>query len=276
MYHDDPEEDSTKDPWMKSFEETLKLVQGVADDRGKLSAVSETGVRINGGGMPVTGNPNKQWFQDISNVISKSDMHYFMSWAYIDATSNFFAPFMTSETKGHEMINDFIDYYNDENTIFADRIVDYSAAETSIDKNAYSYGYILSPNSRKRILEPTTIRAKVKIVEGEVKFNSKNKKGEIVDSIIAQNFDGIWTADITQELLDKIGPTTGTIELECGSKKLNYINAIFNIKEAEKNLRLVDDFESYLGDNNLLGGEWATISGPGCKVTPELSTEHKN
>lgn len=57
----------------------------------------------------------------------------------------------------------------------------------------------------------------------------------------------MWTAEITQELLDKIGATTGTIELQAGDTVVNYINAIFNIEETVKNVNVVGDFESYLG-----------------------------
>ena len=73
------------------------LYQGIAESKGKLSAVSETGIRINGGGMPETGNPNKTWFKDVSDIISKSDMPYYMVWANFNNTDNFFAPFMAND-----------------------------------------------------------------------------------------------------------------------------------------------------------------------------------
>ena len=274
MYHDDPLEDATKDPWMTSFKETVNLVQNIAEERGKLSAASETGIRINGLGMPITGNPNKNWFKDISDIVSESDMPYYMAWSNFNNTDNFFAPFMANETKGHEMINEFIDYYNDSKSVFADGIDDYTKAGTTIDE-AYPAGYITSPISRSRILEPVKINAKVDNAKGDVVFNIKNKNGEVVETIKAENVNGSWTADLTQELLDKIGATTGTIELQSGDNVLNYVNAIFNIKEAEKIPEVVDDFESYMGDDDLLSGEWTTNAGPGCKSTLKLSKDHK-
>lgn len=274
MYHDDPMAEASKDPWMESLKETINLVQGIADSKGKLSAVSETGIRINGGGMPETGNPNKTWFKDVSDIISKSDMPYYMVWANFNNTDNFFAPFMANDKKGHEMINEFIDYYNDKNTVFADRIDDYASVDTQIS-DKYAYGYIMTPISNDRILEPVTIKAAVRNAEGKVTFDIKNKDGQVIKTIEATDNNGIFSADITEDILNELGQVSGTIELKSDNTVLNYISAVFNIKEAEKQPRVVDDFESYMGDSSLLSGAWSTNKGPGCSVNPKLSDKNK-
>ncbi|MEW9926141.1 glycosyl hydrolase [Clostridium butyricum] len=274
MYHDDPLAEASKDPWMESLKETINLVQGIADSKGKLSAVSETGIRINGGGMPETGNPNKTWFKDVSDIISKSDMPYYMVWANFNNTDNFFAPFMANDKKGHEMINEFIDYYNDKNTVFADRIDDYASVDTQIS-DKYAYGYIMTPISNDRILEPVTIKAAVRNTEGKVTFDIKNKDGQVIKTIEATDNNGIFSGDITEDILNELGQVSGTIELKSDNTVLNYINAVFNIKEAEKQPRVVDDFESYMGDSSLLSGAWSTNKGPGCSVNPKLSDKNK-
>lgn len=275
MYHDDPMAEASKDPWMESLKETINLVQGIADSKGKLSAVSETGIRINGGGMPETGNPNKTWFKDVSDIISKSDMPYYMVWANFNNTDNFFAPFMANDKKGHEMINEFIDYYNDKNTVFADRIDDYASVDTQIS-DKYAYGYIMTPISNDRILEPVTIKAAVRNAEGKVTFDIKNKDRQVIKTLEATDNDGVFSAGITEDVLNEIGQVSGTIELKSDNTVLNYINAVFNIKEAEKQPKVVDDFESYMGDSSLLSGAWSTNKGPGCSVNPKLSDENKH
>lgn len=275
MYHDNPSTDAENDPWFESLRETVKLVEDVADERGKLSAASELGVKENGGGLSLSGNANKQWFKIVSDIISESDMPYYMTWANFNTSDNFFAPFMVDENKGHEMINDFIDYYNDEKSVFAKQIGDYTEARTTIGE-AYSYGYIVSPVSRTRIIEPATIKAKVKNIEGNVKFIIKNKEGKVLNIIQGiQESDEVWTGEITKEILNSIGEVNGTIELQSGDTTLNYIKALFNMKEAEKQPRVVDDFEGYMGDDSLLSGEWASNVGPGCSVTPGLSANNK-
>lgn len=271
MYHDNPLENAEEDPWLDSLEETISLVQGIADKRGKLSAVSETGIRKDYGCMPVSGNTNKNWFSDVSNIVAESNMPYYMVWANFDE-GNIFAPYMINENKGHEMINSFIDYYNEESSVFADGVGDYKAVSTTIGEE-YSYGYITSPASRSRILNPTTITAKIKNLKGEVKFVLKDNLGNEIKTIKATLNNGSYEADITRNLLDSIGEKTGTIELYVGDKSVNTISAIFNIEEKENPKELVDDFEGYYGESVLLENNWATNVGPGCILNPTLTIE---
>ena len=269
MYHDDPLSDTKADPWMKSFEDTINLVQKIADDRHKLSTVSETGVRYNGGATAVSGNANKNWFSDVSDIISKSSMPYYMVWANFD-TENFFAPYMVDDTTGHEMINEFIRYYNDDKSIFANETGNYRDVECDAEKSPYKYGFITYPSSRNRILEPTTITASIKEYNGNVKFVLKNKNGTVIDTINAVLENGVYKGEITKDALDKMGKSIGTIELYCDDNKLDTIKALFNIKEPDKDPKTVDDFESYIGEKALLDLTWATNAGPGCSLLPEL------
>lgn len=267
-----PLSDSKEDPWMTSFKDTIKLVQGIADKKEKLSAVSETGIISDTGAAILTGNPNKNWFQDISDIVSESNMPYYMVWANFD-TKNFFAPFMANDTEGHEMINEFIDYYNDEKSIFANQTGNYTKVNTKIT-DSYSYGFITSPASRNRMLKPVKITASVKGYTNDIKFIIKNKNGDIIETIKANLDNNIYSGYIDQNILDKIGKTIGTIDLYSGNIKLNSITALFNIKEPDKDPKVVDDFESYIGEQDLLDAVWATNSGDGCYVKPQLKTEN--
>ncbi|WP_297419938.1 glycosyl hydrolase [Clostridium sp.] len=277
-YDDNPTADASTDPWMASFKNTINLVQDIANNKGKLSAVSEVGLRNNDshGFMAISGNADKDWFSHVANIVSESDMPYYMTWANFGETSGFFAPYMVSDTKGHEMINNFIDYYNEDESVFANGVGNYSSTSTGID-SAYSYGFITGPASSSRILSPTTITASVKGYNGQIKFVLKNKAGQAVETINAtQGENGVYSSQITQEMLDKIGQTIGSIELYSDDTKLDTIEAIFNIKEAEKNPKVVDDFESYSGEDALLQNAWSTNYGSGCSVTPKLDTNNKN
>ncbi|WP_158453476.1 hypothetical protein [Pelosinus fermentans] len=71
----------------------------------------------------MSGNKDKRWFSDVSALVRKHHFPYFMTWANFEKMpNNFFAPYMVSDTRGHEMINDFIDFYNESSSIFADGI----------------------------------------------------------------------------------------------------------------------------------------------------------
>ena len=49
-----------------------------------------------------------------------------MTWSNFEKLPhNFFAPYMVSKTKGHEMVNDFVNFYNEDTSLFADGLVDY-------------------------------------------------------------------------------------------------------------------------------------------------------
>jgi len=276
MYDDSPTADAATDPWMKNFKDTISLVQGIADTKGKLSAVSETGIRVSNDALAVSGNVDKKWFSEVSNIISASNMPYYMVWANFGETSGFYSPYMVGDTKGHEMINDFIDYYNEDESVFADGVGDYSKVNTSKDSSTYSYGFITSPTSNSRILVPTKITASLKGYGDLVKFVLKNKAGESIETLNATSSDGVYSAEITQAALDKIGQKIGSIELYSGDTKLDTIKAMFNIKEAEKNPKVVDDFESYSGEDALLQNNWSTNAGSGCSVTPKLDKDNYN
>ncbi|WP_394903727.1 CIA30 family protein [Clostridium butyricum] len=267
-YDNDPTEDAKTDPWMKSFEETVDLVSDIADKRDKVSAVAETGIMVNGGTLALSGNKDKDWFSEISEIVGKSNMSYYMIWSN-DNSKSFFSPFMVDENNGHEMINKFIDYYNEDNSIFADGVGQYKEVYSNT-QSEYYYGYILSPVSGNRILNPTELKASIKNYNDAVRFVLKNKSGLITRNINTKFENGFYCADITQEDLNYMGESLGTIELYSGENKLDEINALFNIKEKEKDPKLVDDFESYGNENTLLQKEWATNAGPGCSVEPGL------
>lgn len=124
MYHDNPVAEASKDTWFVSFRQMVQLIQEIGNRKDKLSAVAETGIRKDYGCMPVSDNANRNWFSDISKIISESSMPYYMVWANFNE-NGIFAPYMISETMGHEMINAFVDYYNEETAIFADRVGNY-------------------------------------------------------------------------------------------------------------------------------------------------------
>ena len=94
----------------------MELVEGITlkdyiQKKGKLSAVSEIGMRIGNGGIAQVGNIRKDWYNEVLDVVSGSGMPYFMVWANFDDKENFYVPYRMTETTGHEMINEFIDFF---------------------------------------------------------------------------------------------------------------------------------------------------------------------
>ncbi len=293
MYHDNPEE---TDAWMDSFKETIQLVQSVADKHGKLATVSETGMRVqtsledgnNYGGIAPVGNKRLDWFSEVSQAVLESDMPYYMVWANFDAKVNFFAPYMVSQTRGHEMVNNFIQFYNEESSIFADGVTFYQDVPNVTIESQKTSGYIINPTSNSRMLEPSTLIAAVKHIDSskKIQFVLYNKEKTIQIPIDAVPYTGddpvlnaigtIYTADVTAQQLEQLGSTTGTMDLVYDGTVLTTSAVLYNIEEIEKDPTIVDDFENYFGETSLLLNEWATNFGPGCSLKPQLSTEQKN
>ena len=286
MYHDNP---STTDTWMQSFAETALLIDQAAQIHGKIPVVAETGMRVGTsmndgkdyGGIAPEGNARPLWFSEIHQVLSGTNIPYYMVWANWDGANNFYSPYKTSADAGHEMTDAFINYYNDPTTVFANGTNFYGQVPVPAMEKHGASGYILSPASGDRILYPTNIRASLENAGGDVSFILKNKEGDVSIAVPAKaatrnnELGNVYEAQITEDHLKTLGKTTGTIDLVAGGTVLNTINAIFNIKEPELDPLVVDDFENYLGDSLLLLRDWATNSGSGCNVDIQLSGENK-
>ena len=129
MYHDRPKK---IDLWNKILKSTVHVLDKVARKHNKIAAVSETSMRFvldNGQwiGILPSNNPRPDWFNEMLNDLDGTNMAYVLTWADFDKDEQFYAPFMISETRGHEMINGFIDFYNDDRTIFAEGIGNYES-----------------------------------------------------------------------------------------------------------------------------------------------------
>lgn len=108
-----------------NLDKSLGLVEKLAEKHGKIPALTEAGVRQEGS-LALTGNKDKDWFSKVSAICAKNHAAYFMTWSNFEKLPhNFFAPYMVSSGRGHEMINNFVDYYNEEASLFADGLVDY-------------------------------------------------------------------------------------------------------------------------------------------------------
>ena len=127
--------DEQKPEWFTNLDKTFTVMQKAAKEHGKLIALTEAGVR-DGGALPVTGNRDKRWFQDVTAVCLKHQVPFFLTWANFEKLEhNFFEPYMVSDTRGHEMVNDFIDFYNEPSTIFADGVADFTKLPAPMRKN---------------------------------------------------------------------------------------------------------------------------------------------
>jgi mannan endo-1,4-beta-mannosidase len=129
--------------FMNALTQSCAVVTGLAETRGKVSAVCETGVRqlkMGYEGLAPRGNQGSMtWFTDILQALSTdakaSRISYFLVWANFN-DGQFWVPYVRPGDKtSHEMADNFITFYNDDRVIFADRTGDiYSHGNVSVRK----------------------------------------------------------------------------------------------------------------------------------------------
>lgn len=274
------------------LDQTCQVVSSIAKKHDKLAAISETGVRVmkeNGSdneGLLVKNNPvseaktGKNWYEEVNNIAKKNDMPYYMVWANFSDT-NFYVPYKHTDTMGQEMINDFISYYNNEDSVFGNgtnfygNIDKYAGVKTDNYKDVS--GYMVAPFDMDTILKPTVLKASVSNAD-EVSFVVKDTtKGKQLTLPAAKGSDGCYTAQLTQKEMDQIGKTdVASITLVADGKELSTITNLSIGKEKDKApAGVLENFDYYVGSNGLLDAAYGGNSAAGCSSSFTLDQEHK-
>ena len=270
-----------------NLKSSCEIIKKYADDKGKVAAIAEAGVRVtkadgsDSEGLLVKNNPikGKKWYSEINEVAKETGMSYFLLWANFSDT-NFYIPYKYNDTKGQELINEFIDFYNEDSSIFADGTNFYGTASTkdvtNSNKGETPSGYITSISSKDAITAPTTLEAKVKNAK-EVKFVLKS--GEVSKEITAVKAadSTAYSAPVTTDVLSALGTTDqGTIDLVADRTILSTLTYIsFNKEKDVLPANVIENFDLYFGDNAYLGSNFSSNGSGGSSATITLDAEHK-
>ncbi len=274
------------------LDQTCQVVSSLAKQHNKLAAISETGVRVmkkdgsDNEGLLVKNNPVSEaksgvnWYQKVNDIAKKNDMPYYMVWANFSDT-NFYVPYKYSDTMGQEMVNEFIDYYNNADSVFGNgtnfygNIDKYAGVKTDNYKDVS--GYMVAPFDMDTILKPTALKASVSNA-GEVSFVVKDTaKGKQLTLPAAKGSDRFYTAQLTQKEMDQIGETdVASITLVADGKELSTITNLSIGKEKDKApAGVLENFDYYVGSNGLLDAAYGGNSAAGCSSSFTLDQEHK-
>ncbi|MDE6432908.1 MAG: leucine-rich repeat protein [Lachnospiraceae bacterium] len=290
---------------------TCQVIKKLADDRNKIPAIAESGIRITGAGkdsLVAKGNPpvltNREdngWYDKLIETAVENDIPYFLLWANFD-DGNFFIPYKIDATDedgnayGHEMINDFIKAYNNPKSIFASGAKFYTdAAKKSVSASEDKYGeevdgWLVTPND-KAVIKAENLET-MKTIKA-VAYNASKVVFEVYgadDAKVVLNATKVgetndYTADLTKANLESLGITgvgkiyayaTGTGE---GAQKIligkaEYIN--FNQDTPVMAQPLFDNFEYYYGNSGLLASQYGDDnSAAGCDSSVSLDGENK-
>lgn len=276
------------DGFFRNLETTCQVVSGLAAEKGKVAAISETGVRAmkkDGSdyeGLLVSGNPivGHNWYQAVSNIAAKCDMPYWLVWANFGDT-NFYVPYKYNETYGQELINEFIEFYNSDNSIFGNGTNFYGKMGT-VKGMTYNtaQGYLIAPFELAAIKEETVFCASVKNAQ-KVSFvvkNPANGKEIIVEAAkVADSNICEYAATFTAQMLSEIGQAdTATVSLVADGNVLATVGNISLGKDKDKAAaNVIDNFDYYAGSDGLLQSAYTENSAGGCSSSFTLSADHK-
>ncbi|MCI5588205.1 MAG: fibronectin type III domain-containing protein [Lachnospiraceae bacterium] len=280
MYHQEPKAD---DSWFDSFKNELNIVNEFGKAHNKLIAVTETGVASsadkgdNQTALHKTGNEQKDWYNNMLEAVSDTDASYFLLWANFGKKDGFYTPYVegindNGTLHGHEMMDNFISFYNDPRSLCASEQKDALSKidSSSITAEAVSKeadGYITAPVSGKRILDEVKITANTYNADGRtIKFvcGCGDKKVEL--EAVKENDSKTYTAKLDKKKLASLGEGVGTIKLFADNSELDSIKALFNMPEPNIDPYEIDGFENYFGEATLLQKEWATNKDSGCTI----------
>ena len=285
MYHSKP---SATDNWMKQFKAELKVVNTFAKNHGKLFTVTETGIGNdvfegdNQTALLRRGNGVKDWYNKVLNIVSETDASYFLLWANFGKQNGFYTPYVDSVNKdgtlhGHEMLDNFISFYNDGRSIFAANqkavLTGENTAKIKVSATtAKATGYIVSPIAGSRITKAVTIKAKLtnSTTATKVKFVVKTSAKKV--TLTAKRAgNSYYKATLTKKQLSSLGKKIGTISLYINGKNAQSLSEIFNQAAPVADLTLVDDFENYSGADSQVAKAWTANKDTNCTVSFTLN-----
>ncbi len=277
--------------YFTSLDKTCKVVSDLAAEKGKIAAISECGVRVtregSSEGLAIKGNPIKgqNWYQKVSDVAKNNKMPYYMVWANFSDT-NFYVPYKYNNKYGQELINEFIEYYNDPSSVFGKEtgFKDYvSKFDENIKTITYNdaKGYMVSPFDMAEITKPTELKAVVKNADS-VSFVVKGADTVTIDA--TKGADDTYTANLTADAIKKVGGAEGvdTATITLVAKKGDKTSELATVKNIsigkEKPVaptNVLEDFDYYSGSNDLVAASYTGNSAAGCSSSFKLDTANK-
>ena len=174
------------------------------------------------------------------------------------------------------MIDEFIEFYNDEKSIFASdqKEILNGLAPSAPQRQGWDEadGYFTAPIAGTRILKETAVQARLNRECGDVVIKAAAGDKEIPLSVSVSGKTA--HAVLTDEILKELGETvSGRLILYVEGARRQEIPVIFNIAEAERDPLCVDDFERYYGSSELLNSSWAVNKDSGCELALTLADD---
>ncbi|WP_179218779.1 glycosyl hydrolase [Saccharibacillus sp. O23] len=265
MYNDNPQYGSG---WMEATLQDARIAAGLAEARGKVAAFTEAGLRWDGAnGLKLSGNTMPDWYMVLHDTLTKDPVAkkiaYMMTWRNEypgdgNAPTHFWVPFRDHPVYGnHEMLFDFVKFYNLDDVLFADRLAGQYGLRVEGTQKKPS-GYLMAPGTKETVKGIYGLKTKVHnygVDVASVRFEPGQSKNPLTGTLTP---DGYYTAswDTTKQA-DGPAAVKTVITLADGTTISDQANVVVRNTDATAgDSALVDDFESYAGDSALLREAW--------------------
>ncbi|MWC29063.1 glycosyl hydrolase [Paenibacillus sp. MMS18-CY102] len=178
----------------------LAMINKLADRKHKIATFSEFGYSPSG--MKTTGNGDLAWFTKLLQAIKAdpdaSRIAYMQTWANFNLNGNLFVPYKDAPGLGdHELLPDFISYYQDPYTLFRGELSGvYSQAVNAEAEQPFFH--IASPANMATISEPTT-RVRARVLNQTPTKVTYLVDGSMAEEIMHPDADGYYSAGWSPE-----------------------------------------------------------------------------
>ncbi|UJF33939.1 glycosyl hydrolase [Paenibacillus hexagrammi] len=253
----------------------LAMISKLADAKGKIATFSEFGYSPSG--MKTTGNGDLHWFTDVLNAI-KADpdakrIAYMQTWANFNLNGNLFVPYKDVETfepKSHELLGDFVDFYNDPYTAFSKEVgTVYNKQLTAATEQPFMH--IASPVEQSTVRSATTkIRARVlNQTPAKVVYIAEGSTEEVPMTL---DEEGYYSADWSPAAAYNGKTTTFTVKVYGADQAVTneQTNTVFvKVNEILMNELTFDNGIEGVQNN----GSWSGEAGNGTAITTGFESE---
>lgn len=247
--------------WLDGLVRDLAMVVRLANERGKVPALTEFGES----GTEVR---DPQWFTQLLRSVRADPLArqvtYMLTWANFGGTKRAYVPY-----PGHTLLPDFVKYHQDPYTLFAADLRGVCSARTVAVRNA-PFMHLVTPTDRQHLTAPrTTVRVRVtpaRASRATYCVNGGRPRPLRLDA------DGFYSADWSVDpALRKNRSVTLTVRARLFGETLTHSAVVLLGEAAELPAGWVDDFEGYAGDDIALNDAYTRIN----SNTLTLSPDHK-
>lgn len=253
------------DSYIQALKKDTTMLVKEAEARNKIAALTEFGYSAQG--LKNTGN-TLDWYTRIFNALQKdpaaSKIAYMMTWANFGMGNNLYTPYrdVNGNLGGdHELLADFQKFYQDPHSVFLKEVGTIYGTGKSLQTSPHiSTRYVIQPGSDSIIKDQIlSIVAKAKAEDTKVTARF-NDQAPLSLSLV----NGFYTGTITLPENAKKEVAHLVLDYYQGDRIVesqNYRLFVKRNSQAQDPL-VVDDFEDYLGERDLLERAYASNGDP--------------